>query len=63
MSTRFAVRAHVVTIEKLEPQRWRVSIDDHAFASFCSESRARAAGRAEARRMDEVERRPAQVLR
>jgi hypothetical protein len=57
MPTRFAVRTHVVTIEKLEPQRWRVSIDERAFASFCSQSRARAAGRAEARRLDEVERR------
>jgi hypothetical protein len=50
--TTFAVRTHVVTLECLERNRWRVSIDGRLLASFCSESRARAAGRTEARRLD-----------
>lgn len=50
--TSFAVRAHVVTIECLERHRWRVSVDGRSLASFCSESRARSAGRIEARRLD-----------
>ncbi len=50
--TTFAVRSHLVGIERLEKNRWRVSVDGHYFASFCSESRARAAGRSEARRLD-----------
>ncbi len=52
----FAVRAHVVTLECLERRRWRVSIDGRLLATFCSESRARAAGRTEARRLDFVAR-------
>jgi hypothetical protein len=48
----FAVRTHTVTIERLEKLRWQVSVDGRRFASFCSESRARAAGRREARRLD-----------
>jgi hypothetical protein len=48
----FAVRTHVVGIEQLEKNRFRVTVDGHPFASFCSESRARAAGRLEARRLD-----------
>ena len=48
----FAVRTHTVTIERLEKLRWQVSVDGRKFASFCSESRARAAGRREARRLD-----------
>jgi len=43
---------HVIVIEKLERLRWRVSVDGRRFAVFCSESRARAAGRQEARRLD-----------
>jgi hypothetical protein len=54
----FAVRGHVVGIERLEKQRWRVRIDGQAFASFYSEARARAAGRTEARRLDLVAREP-----
>jgi hypothetical protein len=50
--TTFAVRTHSVTLECLEKRRWRVSIDGRLLASFCSESRARAAGRTEARRLD-----------
>ncbi len=48
----FAVRTHTVTIERLEKLRWQVIVDGRRFASFCSESRARAAGRREARRLD-----------
>lgn len=47
-----AVGRHTVEIEKLERLRWRVTVDGRRFATFCSESRARAAGRLEARRMD-----------
>jgi hypothetical protein len=52
--TSFAVRTHLVTLERLEKHRWRVSVDGRLLASFCSESRARAAGRTEARRLDFV---------
>jgi hypothetical protein len=47
-----AIGKHLVLIEKLEPLRFRVSVDGKRFATFCSESRARAAGRHEARRLD-----------
>ena len=47
-----AVGTHTVAIERLERQRWRVSVDGRRFATFCTESRARAAGRMEARRLD-----------
>jgi hypothetical protein len=50
----FAVRSHVVEIERLEKNRWKVFVDGTFFASFCSESRARAAGRIETRRLDFV---------
>ncbi len=48
----FQVRTHVVTVDKLERSRWRVTVDGRLLATFCSESRARAAGRIEARRLD-----------
>ncbi len=48
----FSVRAHVVGIEQIEKGRYVVTVDGQRFASFCSESRARAAGRLEARRLD-----------
>jgi hypothetical protein len=48
------VRTHVVAIERLERQRWRVSVDGRRFFTFCSEARARDAGRLEARRLDFV---------
>jgi hypothetical protein len=51
----FAVRAHVVDIEQIEKNRYVVTVDGQRFASFCSESRARAAGRLEARRLDFVD--------
>ena len=50
----FSVRAHVVGIEQIEKNRYVVTVDGQRFASFCSESRARAAGRLEARRLDFV---------
>ena len=46
------VGRHSFTIERLERLRWRVTVDGRRFATFCSESRARAAGRFEARRLD-----------
>lgn len=49
------VRDHVMDVERLEPNRWRVSIDGRRLATYCTESRARAAGRLEARRLDFVE--------
>jgi hypothetical protein len=54
----FDVRAHHVCIERVDAHRWRVFIDGQVLASFCSESRARNAGRTEARRLDLVERSP-----
>jgi len=48
----FSVGHHQVGIEKVEKTRFRVTIDGAHFASFCSESRARSAGRSEARRRD-----------
>lgn len=50
----FEVRTHVVFIEQVDVRRWRVSVDGRMLASFCSESRARTAGRNEARRLDLV---------
>jgi hypothetical protein len=43
-----------VTVDRLERNRWRVTVDGRLLATFCSESRARAAGRIEARRLDFV---------
>jgi hypothetical protein len=45
------VKGHVVGVERLEPQRWRVSVDGRRLFTFCSESRARQAGTMEARRL------------
>jgi len=52
--TTFTAASHAVTVERLDRNRWRVLIDGRHFAIFCSESRARTAGRAEARRLDFV---------
>lgn len=52
----FAVRSHVVGIERVDRNRYRVSVDGRRLASFCSESRARAAGRLEAARLEFVAR-------
>ena len=48
------VRTHVVGIERLDRQQWRVSVDGRRLFIFCTESRARNAGRLEARRLDLV---------
>jgi hypothetical protein len=48
----FSVRTHLVAIEQIEKNRYVVTVDGRRFASFCSESRARSAGRNEARRLD-----------
>jgi hypothetical protein len=45
------VKGHVVGVERLEPQRWRASIDGRPLFTFCSESRARQAGVLEAGRL------------
>jgi hypothetical protein len=50
--TEMMVRTHVVGIERLERARWRVSVDGRRLFTFCSEARARDAGRLEARRLD-----------
>ncbi len=52
----FEVRSHVVGIERVDTNRYRVSVDGRRLASFCSESRARAAGRLEAARLEFVAR-------
>ena len=52
--TETKVRTHVVGIERLETHRWRVSVDGRRLFTFCSEARARDAGRLEARRLDFV---------
>jgi hypothetical protein len=52
----FSVRARLVGVEQVDDDRFIVTIDGRRFASFCSESRARAAGRSEARRLDLVAR-------
>ena len=52
LNASFAVRTHQVGIEQTEKNRYVVTIDGRRFASFCSEGRARAAGRSEARRLD-----------
>jgi len=52
--TTFEVRTHHVCIERVDAHRWSVTVDGNKLASFCSESRARNAGRTEARRLDFV---------
>ncbi len=48
------VKGHTVAVERLEPLRWRVSVDGRQLFTFCSEARARQAGALEARRLDMV---------
>jgi hypothetical protein len=50
--TEMKVRGHIVGIERLERLRWRVTVDGRRLFTFCSEARARDAGRLEARRLD-----------
>jgi hypothetical protein len=46
----------VVAVERVDTHLWRVSVDGRPLASFCTESRARAAGTSEARRLELVAR-------
>jgi hypothetical protein len=48
------VHEHRVCVERVDVHRWDVLVDGRKLASFCSESRARTAGRTEARRLDLV---------
>lgn len=50
----FSFHAHVVGIEQIEKNRYRVTVDGRRLASFCTATRARAAGRLEAQRLDFV---------
>lgn len=45
------VKGHVVGVERLEPRRWRVTVDGRRLFTFCSASRARQAGALEAGRL------------
>jgi len=49
--TTLVIGAHEVVIERIDKLLWRVTIDGRRYATFCSESRARAAGRQEAKRL------------
>jgi hypothetical protein len=57
-TTSVPVGKHLVSIERIEKLRWRVLVDGQRLATYCSESRARAAGRLEARRLDFAHVRP-----
>ncbi len=48
------VKGHVVGVERVEPLRWRVTVDGRPLFTVCSEARARQAGAFEARRLDMV---------
>ena len=50
--TTWSVRGHVIGLERVDAQCWRVTVDGNRLASFCSESRGRSAGTAEARRLE-----------
>lgn len=50
--TERVVKGHVVGVERVEPLRWRVTVDGRRFLTFCSETRARRAGALEAGRLD-----------
>lgn len=52
--TELRIRTHVIGVERLERLRWRVSVDGRRLSTFCSQARARDAGRLEARRLDFV---------
>jgi hypothetical protein len=45
------VGKHQVVIERIDKQLWKVTIDGRRHATYCTESRARAAGRQEAKRL------------
>jgi hypothetical protein len=50
--TTWTVRGHVIGLDRVDAQCWRVTVDGNRLASFCSESRGRSAGTAEARRLE-----------
>jgi len=52
--TTWSVRGHVIGMERVDTHLWRVTVDGIPLASFCTESRGRAAGKAEARRLEFV---------
>jgi len=47
----FNVKTHLVELVRLDGKQWRVVIDGKNYATFCSESRARVAGRTAAQLM------------
>jgi hypothetical protein len=48
------IKGHVVGVERLEPLRWRVTVDGLRLFTFCTRERAQQAGAIEARRLDMV---------
>jgi hypothetical protein len=50
--TTWSVRGHLIGMEQVDTHRWNVTVDGNRLASFCSESRGRSAGTAEARRLE-----------
>jgi hypothetical protein len=56
LPTAFAVLGRLVGVERVDERLYRVTVDGRHFATFCTESRARAAGRCEARRRELLER-------
>jgi len=47
----FSVKSHLVELMRVDAKQWRVVIDGKNYATFCSESRARVAGRTAAQFM------------
>ena len=47
----FSVKSHLVELMRVDAKQWRVVIDGKNYATFCSESRARVAGRTAAQLM------------
>ncbi len=52
VSITWSVRGHLIAMEQVDTHRWRITVDGSRLASFCTKSRARAAGTAEARRLE-----------
>ncbi len=51
MQASFSVKNHLVELVRVDAKQWRVVIDGKNYATFCSESRARVAGRTAAQFM------------
>jgi len=47
------VGRHEIVVERIDKQLWKVLVDGRRHATFCTESRARAAGRQEAKRLEQ----------